>query len=197
MSFRVLRFLLSAVLVSGLASAAHAAPATGSADARFRKLGDEWIDGWLARKPATATRLGIHKDDAKLPAVTQASLAEETTWYHHLRDELHAIPRAQLYREMADTAATLYVTLSECSPMLPLESFALGVPCLVGPSSHLFRDDPWLAPRLVVEDPLNSALIARKLDRVIAERESVIAHYRDYARSELAQAKRGIESLIA
>jgi len=91
----------------------------------------------------------------------------------------------------------LYVTLSECSPMLPLESFALGVPCLVGPSSHLFRDDPWLAPRLVVEDPLNSALIARKLDRLIAEREAVIAHYRDYARSELAQAKRGIESLVA
>lgn len=110
---------------------------------------------------------------------------------------VNPIPRAQLYREMADTAATLYVTLSECSPMLPLESFALGVPCLVGPSSHLFRDDPWLAPRLVVEDPLNSALIARKLDRVIAERNSVVAHYRDYARSELAQAKQGIESLVA
>ena len=110
---------------------------------------------------------------------------------------VNPIPRAQLYREMADTAATLYVTLSECSPMLPLESFALGVPCLVGPSSHLFRDDPWLAPRLVVEDPLNSALIARKLDRVIDEREAIVAHYRGYARSELAQAKRGIESLVA
>lgn len=110
---------------------------------------------------------------------------------------VNPIPRAQLYREMADTAATLYVTLSECSPMLPLESFALGVPCLVGPSSHLFRDDPWLAPRLVVEDPLNSALIARKLDRVIAERDTVIAHYIDYARAELVQAKRGVERLIA
>ncbi len=110
---------------------------------------------------------------------------------------VNPIPRAQLYGEMADTAATLYVTLSECSPMLPLESFALGVPCLVGPSSHLFRDDPWLAPRLVVEDPLNSALIARKLDRVIAERKAIVAHYRDYAHSELAQAKRGIESLVA
>jgi uncharacterized protein (DUF885 family) len=96
MPFRFFRFLLSAVLVGWLASAAHAAPASGSADARFRKLGDEWIDGWLARRPATATRLGIHRDDAKLPPVTQASLAEETTWYHHLRDELHAIPRAQL-----------------------------------------------------------------------------------------------------
>ncbi|MBX9731705.1 MAG: glycosyltransferase [Sphingomonas sp.] len=110
---------------------------------------------------------------------------------------VNPIPRAQLYREMADTAATLYVTLSECSPMLPLESFALGVPCLVGPSSHLFRDDPWLAQRLVVEDPLNSTLIARKLDRVIAEREGIVAHYQGYASSELAQAERGIESLIA
>ncbi len=107
------------------------------------------------------------------------------------------IPRMQLYSEMASTAATLYVTLSECSPMLPLESFALGVPCIVGPCSHLFRDEPWLCSRLVVEDPLNPALIARKLDQVIEERDEIITRYREYARVELAHAKRGVERLTA
>lgn len=107
------------------------------------------------------------------------------------------IARMHLYREMADTSATLYVTLSECSPMLPLESFALGVPCLVGPASHLFRADPWLRDRLVVEDPLNPGLIARMLERVIGERTDIVFHYRDYAHAELARARAGVERLVA
>jgi hypothetical protein len=106
------------------------------------------------------------------------------------------IPRAQLYREMAATAATLYVTLSECSPMLPLESFALGVPCLVGPSSHLFRTDPYLGPRLIVEDPLNPSLIARMLEDLVAERDAVINAYRSYAVRELAEARAGVAMLL-
>lgn len=106
------------------------------------------------------------------------------------------IPRAQLYREMASTAATLYVTLSECSPMLPLESFALGVPCLVGPSSHLFREDPYLGPRLIVRDPLNPSLIARMLERLIEERDPVIEAYRGYSARELDEARDGVARLL-
>ena len=31
-----------------------------SPDARFQKLADEFLDGWLARHPQWATRLGVH-----------------------------------------------------------------------------------------------------------------------------------------
>jgi uncharacterized protein (DUF885 family) len=88
---RLVFTLLLAALCAGPVRAAASA-----ADARFARLGDSFIDGWLARHPATATRLGVHRDDALLPPVTQASLSDETAWYHQLRDELRAIPRAQL-----------------------------------------------------------------------------------------------------
>lgn len=86
------------MLLVGLAPSAGA---DGVTERRFVKLGDAYIEGWLTRHPNTATRLGVHKDDALLPAVTQASLAEETAWFHRLRDERNAIPRARLSFERA------------------------------------------------------------------------------------------------
>lgn len=106
------------------------------------------------------------------------------------------IPRTLLYQEMAGTAATLYVTLSECSPMLPLESLGLGVPCLVGPSSHLFRRDRALRDWLVVENPLDAAMIAGKLTRALKDKAEIIEHYRSYAREERALAVAGVAALL-
>jgi len=106
------------------------------------------------------------------------------------------IPRAQLHKEMADTAVTLYVTISECSPMLPLESLGLGVPCLVGPSSHLFRRDAFLSRHLIVEDPLNAELIASKLTAAHENKAEIIDKYRAYAREERALAEAGVAALL-
>lgn len=38
----------------------------------------------------------------------------------------------------------LYVTHTECHPLLPVESYLMGVPCLISRTSSLFRNDPWL-----------------------------------------------------
>lgn len=85
-----------------------------------------------------------------------------------------AIPRVTLEKEMKATGLTLYVTLSECSPMVPLESFALGVPCLVGPASHIFRDHEELRSRLVVEKPLSPKEIADKAHAALYDRHHIV-----------------------
>ncbi len=107
-----------------------------------------------------------------------------------------ALPRALLYREMSATLATLYVTLSDCSPMLPLESFALGVPCIVGPSSHLFRHDEKLKEWLVVTDPQSPAAIAKKLERVAADRTDVVDSFRAFYKRECEAAREGVARLL-
>ncbi len=56
-----------------------------------------------------------------------------------------AVPQHELPRRMAKMHLNLYVTFSECCPMVPMESLAEGVPCLLGPNSHLFEDDAVLA----------------------------------------------------
>ncbi len=73
------------------------------------------------------------------------------------------IPHGQVLQEMRRTGLTLYVTLSECMPMVPLESIACGVPCVVGPATR-FYDDDYLTERLVVEDPSDPGAIRRHID---------------------------------
>lgn len=60
----------------------------------------------------------------------------------------------------------LYVTLSECHPLSPIESYLSGVPCLISRTSALFRDDPDLWDVVSVsqaDDPVAIAEGARRL----------------------------------
>ena len=107
------------------------------------------------------------------------------------------VPHAQLMRRMRQTGLTLYVTMSECSPMVPLESFALGVPCLVGPSSHLFRRSPILSEALVVRHPQSPGEIAEKMRAALQEQERLFDAYLTYYEEEKRMAKAGVARLIA
>ena len=107
------------------------------------------------------------------------------------------IPYDQLLREIASTAVSLYVTVSECSPMLPLESFALGVPCLIGPSSHLFRDHALLREMLVVEQPYNPGLIADMALAAAAQRDDLVAAYSRYNQEVEVQARDALARFLA
>jgi len=91
------------------------------------------------------------------------------------------LPQDQLPRAMRRTHVSMYVTFSECCPMLPLESLQQGVPCLIGPVSHLFEDNPFLFERLVVPSPDRADVIARYLKRAVLEREEIIAQWRRHA----------------
>ncbi|MCC8399491.1 MAG: glycosyltransferase [Rickettsia endosymbiont of Platyusa sonomae] len=59
------------------------------------------------------------------------------------------LPHQELIKLIANTNLTLYITNSECSPMIVLESLSLGVPCLVGPTADIY-DDQFLRDMLTV-----------------------------------------------
>lgn len=63
----------------------------------------------------------------------------------------------------------LYVTLSECHPSTPQESYLAGVPCLASRTSSVFRSDPSLWEMTTVDQLDNPAAIA----------EAALALYRD------------------
>lgn len=75
---------------------------------------------------------------------------------------------ADLRAALRRTALTLSITTSECLPMLPLESLAEGVPCLIGPSCHLFRDHAELQALYVAERPGQPHDIAGKIKDAMA-----------------------------
>ncbi|CAG0969340.1 hypothetical protein PHYC_01156 [Phycisphaerales bacterium] len=90
------------------------------------------------------------------------------------------IPHADVLRRMRTTHLTIYVTFIECCPMIPLESLHQGVPALIGPNSHLFRDNPFLFERLVVPFPDHAEVIADYAERAIRERSAIVAEYQRY-----------------
>lgn len=47
---------------------------------------------------------------------------------------------------------TIYVTISECAPMVLLESFAAGVPCISGATHGILSDNKFLTEMLVVNE---------------------------------------------
>lgn len=102
------------------------------------------------------------------------------------------IPQPEMPLRLAEMHLNLYVTLSECAPMLPLESLSVGVPCLFGPNSHYFRDNQFLHSRLVVPYPDSAQMIAKYIERALEERSDIVREYIRYAPGYNARAKQSL-----
>lgn len=87
------------------------------------------------------------------------------------------LPQSEMPAALARMHVNLYVTLSECAPMLPLESLAAGVPCLVGPSSTFFDDAPALRTHLVVSCPDDTTQLAGHVQSTLEYRIDIIRTY--------------------
>jgi len=122
-------------------------------------------------------------ENATVLVVGQNSRAKEFSKYLGINMvfQEEPIPQEKMPEALSQMHLNLYVTLSECSPMLPLESLAAGVPCLLGPTSHLFEDNPYLHSRLVVPYPDRSDVIAEMIERALNERVKIVQEYIQYA----------------
>ncbi len=106
------------------------------------------------------------------------------------------IPQQEMPAFLRSMHLNLYVTLSECCPMVPLESLAEGVPCLLGPNSHLFEDSEYLHSRLVVSYPERNEVIARYISQALAERAEIVAAYRSWAPRNWQRCQESIASFL-
>lgn len=78
----------------------------------------------------------------------------------------------------ASTTVNFNVTLSECHPMAPMESYLTGVPCLVSATSALFRKDPDLYEITTVTEADNPSAIASKAAILVENRSEAVARAR-------------------
>lgn len=72
----------------------------------------------------------------------------------------------------------LYVTLSECHPLTPVESYLSGIPCLISPTSVLFADDPDLHAITSVPNADDPAAIASAAAALLADAAGAVARAR-------------------
>jgi hypothetical protein len=86
-----------------------------------------------------------------------------------------SMPWSTFVSLQASVDINLYVTLSECHPMAPMESYLAGVPCLISATSDLFAADRDLKQMTTVADHDNPAAIATSATALMEAAEDVVA----------------------
>lgn len=89
------------------------------------------------------------------------------------------LKRQDLLNRMAQNDLNLYVTFTECSPVVPLESLELGVPCITGNNHHYFRNSK-LYDYLVVKSEDNIDEIYSKARIAIENKDEIIKLYKSW-----------------
>ena len=105
------------------------------------------------------------------------------------------LSREDLISRMALNKVNLYVTFSECSPMLPLESFEVKVPCVTGNNNHYFLDG-LLHKYTVVENEENVIDIKNKILDCIKYKDIINAEYQKFRVLNLENSKKNIKEFL-
>lgn len=88
------------------------------------------------------------------------------------------LPWVEFQSLQASMDLNLYVTLSECHPLTPIESYLLGVPCLMSQTSAVFRSDPALWALTTVGELDNPRAIADAARDLLDGREDAVSSAR-------------------
>lgn len=89
------------------------------------------------------------------------------------------IPRDEMFKRIAANDINIYVTFTECSPLIPLESLELGVPCITGDNHHYFEGTE-LEKYLVVNKEDNIMAIYEKIKYALENKEHILELYAEW-----------------
>ncbi len=105
------------------------------------------------------------------------------------------ISREELIKRMSRNSVNLYVTFSECAPMLPLESMEVGVPCLTGNNHHYFQGTE-LEKYLIISQETDIDLIKEKILKAMDHRKEIIRLYRQFSDENFVRSKKCVEKFL-
>ena len=91
----------------------------------------------------------------------------------------NSIPREKLLDRMSKNTMNLYVTFSECAPMLPIESFEVGTICITGNNHHYFKDTE-LEKYIVVDNEESPVEISEKIKLCIKHNDEILKLYKEW-----------------
>ena len=89
----------------------------------------------------------------------------------------------------------LYVTFTECSPMIPLESFELGVPCIIGNNTDFFKNSE-LEELVVVKEEDSIDEIYEKINIAIENKDKIMKLYIEWKKEYIEEVRRLKEEFL-
>jgi hypothetical protein len=93
------------------------------------------------------------------------------------------LPWEQFVALQGSVDLNLYVTLSECHPSTPQESYLAGVPCLMSRVSGVFKDDDRLWELTTIDLLDNPSAIADAGSRLLASQDEAVQRARNWMRA--------------
>ena len=129
--------------------------------------------------------------NAELEVVPLKYELKKLAYYNELEivgSESH-LKREDLLVQMAKRDVVLYVTFSECAPMLPIEALEVGAICIMGHNHHYFQGTR-LHDLLVVEREDDLIDIENKIKYALEHKDEIFELYKEWKKqndSESAQ----------
>ena len=105
------------------------------------------------------------------------------------------IPRNELLKRMSNNTINLYVTFSECAPMLPIESFEVGVPCISGNNHHYFRNQE-LEKYVIVKNEENPVQISKQINNCLENKNEVMKLYEKWKKENDTLSKQSVKDFL-
>lgn len=105
------------------------------------------------------------------------------------------VKREELLKRMASNNINLYVTFSECAPMLPIESMEVGTICLTGNNHHYFKGTE-LENYLVVTREDDVVEIADKIKYALENKEEIFKLYKAWKENYDIISKKSVQEFL-
>lgn len=105
------------------------------------------------------------------------------------------LPREELMKRMGANAVNLYVTFSECAPMLPLESFEMGTPCITGNNHHYFENSN-LENLIVVSNEEDILEICEKIKNCMEQKDKIMNLYKKFRSDNIKNANKSVKEFL-
>lgn len=107
----------------------------------------------------------------------------------------HYIPNEELMERIKDNDINIYPTFTENAPMFPLESFEMGVPCLLGNNNDYFVGTE-LGSYVILEREDDSLYIKDKIVSSLENREKIMKLYREWKKEFNKKCKDLVDEFI-
>ncbi|MCX8074992.1 MAG: glycosyltransferase [Clostridia bacterium] len=105
------------------------------------------------------------------------------------------LKREELLKRMSRNDINLYVTFSECAPMLPIESMEVGVICLTGDTNHYFKNTE-LEKYLIIDREDDTNEIIKKIKYALENKEKILELYRQWKNVYDIESKKSVEEFL-
>jgi hypothetical protein len=131
--------------------------------------------------------------NAELEVVPLKYELKKLAYYNELKivgSESH-LKREDLLVQMAKRDVVLYVTFSECAPMLPIEALEAGTICIMGHNHHYFQGTK-LHDYLVVEREDDLIDIENKIKVALEHKDEIFELYREWKKQNDALSKQSV-----